>query len=337
MRSSFDLKHNLAKITPESREDLEILAEVLKPGVLVTAKSPRSIKIKRGSELIRAKSGRKEVLMKVEVEKIELTEKLRLNGKIIEIREDFDKGYHTIEIEPGKFFTAEKEWKSWEVDRIKAAERRPVTILICILDDLEADLYLIKERYKHLVNIKSEISGKRYDTKGTENKRKEYYDSVIKKIVNRSERARKIIIAGPGFEREDLQKRIKLREKQIVDKIIMEKTYHTGELGLQEILKKDLIEKISKMSRISKETKAVEQLLYEIGKNGKAVYGLEQTKEAVESGLVGLLLVSVDKIQDFEGVLDEADRLNSEIMVISPEHTSGKKLLGLGGIAGLLK
>ncbi len=63
MKSGFDLKHNIGKITPQNREDLELLSEILKPGVFVTAKSPRSIKIKRGSELIRAKTGRKEVLM----------------------------------------------------------------------------------------------------------------------------------------------------------------------------------------------------------------------------------------------------------------------------------
>jgi protein pelota len=337
MKSSFDLKHNIARITPQTREDLEILKEVLKPGIFVTAKSPRSIKIKRGGELIRAKTGRKEVLMKILVEKIELAEKLRLNGKIVEIREDFDKGYHTIEIEPGKFFTVEREWKSWEIDRIKAAERRPEPILVCVLDDMEADLFMIKERYKHLVNIRSEITGKRFDTKEAENKRKEYHDNIIKKIVNRSEQVKKIIIAGPAFEKENLYERIKLKEKKLVEKIIIEQTFQTSELGLQELLKKGLLEKLTKISRITEESKAVEELLEEIGKDGKAVYGLEDTRNAIESGLVRLLLVSVDKISEFEEVLDEADKLKTRIMVISSEHPSGRKLSGLGGIAGLIK
>ena len=114
MKSYFDLKHDFAKITPESQEDLEILKEVISPGSFVTAKSPRSIKIKREGELIRAKSGRKEVIMKLQVEKTELKEKLRLTGKIVEAPEDVEKGYHTIEIEPDKFLKIEKIWKGWD-------------------------------------------------------------------------------------------------------------------------------------------------------------------------------------------------------------------------------
>ena len=111
MRSRFDLKHNIAKIRPHSKEDLFILKEVITPGSFITAKSPRSVKIKREGELIRAKTGRKEVLMKIEVEKIELKDKLRLTGKMLEAPEKVDKGYHTIEVEPNKFLRVEKEWK----------------------------------------------------------------------------------------------------------------------------------------------------------------------------------------------------------------------------------
>ena len=115
MRSSFDLKHNTGRLMAENAEDLEVLRDMLSPGVFVTAKSPRSIKIKREGELVRAKTGRKEVLMKILVEKIELREALRLTGKIVEAPEDVDKGYHTIEIEPDKIFKVEKVWKRWEI------------------------------------------------------------------------------------------------------------------------------------------------------------------------------------------------------------------------------
>ncbi|MEM3489629.1 MAG: mRNA surveillance protein Pelota, partial [Nitrososphaerota archaeon] len=179
MKSSFDLKHNLAKVTPESQEDLEILKEVITPEALITAKSPRSIKIKREGELIRAKTGRKEVILKIKVEKIELKEKLRLTGKIIEAPEDVEKGYHTIEIEPNKFLKIEKKWKGWEIDRVKSAERKVEPILICILDESEADFYLLKERYKFLLHIDSEVSGKRYDTKKAEEKQKEYFQKIL--------------------------------------------------------------------------------------------------------------------------------------------------------------
>ena len=334
MKSYFDIKHNLAKITPESQEDLEILKEVIIPGSFVTAKSPRSIKIKREGELVRAKSGRKEVLMKIQVEKAELKEKLRLTGKIVEAPEDVEKGYHTIEIEPDKFLKVEKQWKGWEIDRIKSAERKTEPVLVCVLDDTEADFYFLKERYNHLLHIDSEVSGKRYDTKKAEEKQKEYLQKILE--ILKSKQVNKIIIAGPAFTKDNVLRLAKEREKPILEKIITDSTFQTGEAGLQELLKKGLIEKLTKISRVTEETKAVEMLLEAMASNGKAVYGLENVKNAVESGLIRMLLVSDEKIRDYEEILDLADRMRVRIMVISSQHEAGEKLLGLGGIAGLL-
>jgi protein pelota len=333
MRSSFDLKHNVGKITPESQEDLEILKEVITIGSLITAKSPRSIKIKREGELIRAKTGRREVIMKLQVEKIDLKEKLRLTGKIIEAPEDVEKGYHTIEIEPDKFLKVEKIWKGWEIDRIKSAERRAEPVLVCILDESEADFYLLKERYKHLIHLDSEVSGKRYDTKKAEEKQKEYFSKILE--ILKSKQVNKIIIAGPAFAKDNVLRLAKEREKQLLEKIIIDSTFQTGETGLQELLKKGLIEKLTKISRVTEETKAVESLLEALSKSGKAVYG-EKVKSALESGIISLLLVSDEKIREYEEVLDLADKMRIKIMVISSSHEAGEKLLGLGGIAGLL-
>lgn len=335
MRSSFDLKHNIGKITPESNEDLSILKEVLTPSNLVTAKSPRSVKIRREGNLVRAKTGRREVIMKVQVEKIELKENnLRLTGKIVEAPEDVEKGYHTIEIEPGKFLKIEKVWKSWEVDRIKSAERKHEPILICILDETEADFYFLKERYKHLFSIVSEASGKSFESKKAETKRSEYYAKILEELKKRSEKVKKIVIAGPGFARDDLQNLMKQRSKELLEKIIVDFTYQSGNLGLQELLKKGLIEKLTKYSRITQETNAVERLLEDINKN-KAVYGMEKTREALENGLVSLLLVSNTKVREFEELLGIADKMKCNIIVIS-EHDAGEKLLGLGGIGAIL-
>jgi protein pelota len=333
MRSSFDLKHNVGKITPESLEDLEILKEAITSGAFVTAKSPRSIKIKREGELIRAKTGRKEVLMKLQVEKVELKEKLRITGKIVEAPEDVEKGYHTIEIEPDKFLKVEKIWKGWEIDRIKSAERKSEPVLVCILDESEADFYLLKERYKHLVHIDSEVSGKRYDTKKADERQKEYFSKILE--ILKSKQMNKIIIAGPAFAKDNVLRLAKEREKQLLEKIIIEPTFQTGETGLQELLKKGLIEKLTKISRVTEETQAVEKLLEAVSSSGKAVYG-DKVKEAIESGMVSLLLISDEKIREYEETLDLADKMRVKIMVVSSQHSAGEKLLGLGGIAILL-
>jgi protein pelota len=99
---------------------------------------------------------------------------------------------------------------------------------------------------------------------------------------------------------------------------------------------KGLIEKLTKISRVTEETKAVESLLEAVAGSGKAVYGLDNVKNAVESGQVKLLLISDEKIMECEETLNLAVKMRVRIMVISSQHEAGEKLLGLGGIAGLL-
>jgi len=335
MKSRFDIKHDIGKITPDSLDDLYILKQIITPDSFVTSKTPRSVKIRRGNELIRAKTGRREVVLKIKVEKVELVERLRLTGKIVEAPETVERGYHTIDVELGTFIKVEKEWKNWEINWIKSAERKPEPILICVLDETEADFYLLKERYKHLLHIRSEVSGKRFEAKKAEKKRQEYYSKILNQIVKKSERVKKIIIAGPGFAREDISRIIKIRNKELLEKIMLEFIYQTGDLGLKELLKGGLIERLTKFSKIAKETQAVEMLLTEMKKNGNVVYGLEKTKEALNN--IDLLLISDEKVREFEEILNLADNMRIRIMIISSEHGSGQQLLGLGGIAGLLR
>jgi protein pelota len=336
MRSQFDLKHNMAKLTPESAEDLEILRRVIPAGSLVTSKSPRSIKVKREGELVRAKTGRKEVVMTVKVEKVDLEDSLRINGMIVDAPEDVDRGYHTIDIEPDKFLTVEKEWKGWEVDMVRAAEKKTEPVLVCILDENEADFFMLKERYKFLVHLETESSGKRFDPKKAEERQKEYFAKLLDILRSKSLGTTKIIIAGPAFAKENLQQMVKEREKSLLPKIISDSTYQSGYAGLQELLKKGLIEKLTKISRVTDETLAVESLLQAVSGSGKAAYGAEKVRESIESGSARKILVSDEKIAQLEEVLDLADKSGIEIMVVSSGHAAGDKLLGLGGIASML-
>ncbi len=92
-----------------------------------------------------------------------------------------------------------------------------------------------------------------------------------------------------------------------------------------------------KHSRISEETEAVEKLLSEIAKDGLAVYGLKETQKALEAGAIETMLVSDKKVRDVEDLIERAEKQKAKILIVSSEHQSGEKLLGLGGVAGLLR
>ncbi len=330
MKSGFDLKHNIGKITPENADDLEVLRKVLREGDLITAKTLRSIEIRRGEEKIKA--GKRFYVLTIQLEKIGLDNVLKLGGKIVEGPEEVERGYHTLEIEPGTFTTVIHNWKSWEIDWIKSMQVKIENILVCVLDEREADFYSLRARYIHLLHLTAESSGKMYESR----REAEYLSNVLKELERKAGKFNKIIIAGPGFARDNLNNLIKQRARDIINKIKNDFTYQTGELGIKELLKKGLIENLVKESRISKETYLVELLLSNL-KEGKAVVGLEKVKENLINGMVDTVLVSDSKIKEYESVLDSAENLKSRIMIISSGHPSGEQLLGLGGLAALLR
>ena len=331
MKSTFDLKHDIGKVTPENADDLWILSEVITPDSIVTAKTMRSVEVRRGAE--KEKVGRRPMVLSVLVEKIEIGETLRLGGKIVAGPEDVEHDWHTIDVKPGTFLTVERKWKSWEVNKIKAAQIKSDPILVCILDDSEADLYLVREKKKHLVHIPGGTLGKKTGV----SKKPEYYGKVIGEIKRYAPQGKRIVVAGPGFAREELQGLLKQKEKDLMPKMIFDSLSHTGEVGLQELFKRGLLEKITSLSRISEETAVVEKLLSEIVKEGKAVYGGWETREALDAGAIDILLVSDKNVREMEPLLEDAEKMGTKVMIISSTHSSGEKFFGLGGVGGILR
>ncbi len=330
MKSSFDLKNGIGRITPESLDDVYLLEGIITPGAVLKAKTLRSREIWRGEERVK---GKKEmILIAIAVEKILFAEnQLRVNGKIVEGPEDLERGYHTIEIEPGTFFTLQKDWKSWEIDKIKKAAKQHEKVLICIMDESEADIFLMQERAKHITHFTCSLGKK----SGVSTKLQYFAD--ILNVFRNYEDVKYFFVAGPAFAKEDLLKYLKEKDREVAKKVIIETVQQTGELGLGELLKGGSLAKVIKLSRLSEETSAVERLLEEIAKDGLAVYGLNETQKALESGAVEVLLVSDKKVREFESELEKAEAVKTKIMIISSEHQSGAKLLGLGGIAGFLR
>ncbi|MBR9682424.1 MAG: mRNA surveillance protein pelota, partial [Candidatus Aenigmarchaeota archaeon] len=322
---------DIGKVTPENADDLWTLSEIITADSIVTTKTMRSIEIRRGGE--KEKVGRKPMVLSVLIEKIDIGETLRLGGKIVAGPEDVEHDWHTIDVKPGTFLKIERKWKSWEINKIKAAEKKADPILICILDDSETDFYMIKENKKHLVHILGGTLGKKTGV----SKKPEYYGKVIGELKRYAPEAKKIIIAGPGFAREEIQGLIKQKEKELMTKIIFDSLAHTGEVGLQELFKRGILEKVTNLSRISEETAVVEKLLSEIVKEGKAVYGGWETREALDAGAVEILLVSDKMVREMEPLLEDAEKMRTRVMIISSLHASGEKFLGLGGVGGLLR
>lgn len=329
MKSSFDLRHGIGRLKPENADDLWLLSKIVSSGDLVTAKTLRSVEVRRGEE--KEKVGKKSVILTIKVEKIELNQALRLGGKITEAPPEIPHEWHTIDVEPGSELKVVRGWKSWEIDKLKAAAKAAIPVVVCILDEREADIWLIKERPKHMVHIKAVGVGK-----GEEKSKKAEFHGEVVSVLKRQE-AQYVIIAGPGFEKENIVNFIRERDKELAKKVTVDGLNHTGEPGLNELIKRKTIEKLTKGSRLTEEVEAVEEFFTLLAKGGNVAYGKKQVEQAVESGAVDILLVSDEKVREFEMLMESAEKMKGKVMIISAQHSAGEKLLGMGGIAALLR
>ena len=326
-----NLKRGLITVRLENPDDAWKLESVLEEGDLVSGRTLRSMEILRGDK--KEKTGKKSMFLKIKLEKKEFHEysgKLRLIGKILDGPEDIIGSYHTLNAEEGKTIEIEKEWKKWQVEKLKKSLVNQPKVLVCIMDERDCSFFEISEKIKKIAEIRNVTAGKQFGADY-----KSYFGKVISFMLKKD--FEKIILAGPGFAKEDLYKKMGEREKELSKKITLDSCSHTGETGIQEIIKRGTIERVGKESRITRETKLVEEFLGEIAKDGMVTYGKEEVKKALEMGAVEKLLVSEKTLKENEKLMEDAEKSGANIFIISEEHESGQKLSRLGGIAAFLR
>ncbi len=327
-----NLKEGKISLKIHTLDDLWHLQKILEPGDLVTAKTKRKTSIKKGQEI--EEGERKPMILTLAMEKAELHKdmgNLRITGPIKAGPDDVQlSSYHTIGIKPGSELTVKKEhWKRYQLKRLTEAKTKDGMIFICLIDREQANFAELRESGTEMLGT---VKAKKF---AEDEKRDEYYGEVLGFIRKRGW-SRDIIIAGPGFERENLFDYTKAREPELAKKMHLHYVSSVGKSGLNEVLK-TCADKIITSSRIARETHYVEELFSKIKTDGAAAYGLKETEKAVEMGAVETLLVSEEKVGEFEKLMNRVERMGGEVVIISDDHESGEGFLHLGGIAALLR
>lgn len=334
-----NLKEGLVVLVPDNLDDLWHLDKILEKGDLVSASTTRKFVSESG------KSERKEVRVTLELESLDFnpsSERLHVLGTITEGRPEkyVSLGaHHSIDVNPGIKLGVKKHWKKHQLDRLEGAVRasKQPKLVIIALDDEEAEIALLLDSgIKRKANIKSGKSGKQYESSS---KQGNYLNEVFEalKLV----KASKIIVAGPGFTKDDFKDFCAEREPDLAGKILVEGAGSGGESGVREVIKRGVVERVAAESRLSKETLLVEEVLKEIAQDGLVSYGLKEVKQALDCSAVKTLLVSDSLFQKerdkAERLMDKADQARAEAYIINSEEEPGKKLDAIGGVAALLR
>lgn len=337
---SFDKKEGRMKLIPEVLEDLWHLERVLEPGDVVSSSSTRVFKASEAGE-----EERKKVRIELQAEKIDFSKsasKLRVTGKIIGggPEEYIQLGrHHTIDVELQKPVEIKKEWKGYQLQRIEKAKessKKPL-IGILVMDEGKA-LFAVVREYGMEFGPEMTSHASKGDEK-FEEKRSQFFGDVAKHL--REIKVSRIVVAGPGFAKENLKKFISGRDEELLGRLSFESCSTAEESGVYELLKRGVLSKIAEEQRVQEEFSLLEGFLAELSRgSGLAVYGIEEVREALDcKALMKLLVVDelLRKDKKIEELLDDAEKMKAEIFLFSSESEAGKQLTGLSGIAGILR
>jgi protein pelota len=166
-----------------------------------------------------------------------------------------------------------------------------------------------------------------------------FYEDIVQ-TISKFEGIKGIVIAGPGFGKNDFYQFISQKHPDIAKISRLESTGAGGRSGIHEVLQKGILEEMATEGRIALEIRMMARVLEEIGKTSNLVaYGTNEVKTAAEAGAIEELLV-IDELlrkKDVEKIMDMVENLGGKVMVISSEHDGGKQLSALGGLAALLR
>jgi protein pelota len=332
----FDRKTGELKAALDIVEDLWHLSKVIAPGDLAEGSTYRSVKFGDKEE-------RKRVFIAVQVEDVEFSKsvnRLRLRGKIVRgSPEEFVQlgRYHTLELEPGDKIQIIKQWKNYELNRLKEAEKetKKPRLRIVVLDEEKALTAIVRGfgvEYGPELESKTSKRDEKHEEKALQ-----YLGDVAAEIEKHEER---YVVAGPGFTKENLKKFLEKRKPELLKRITFENCSYAERSGVDELLKKGVVERLIGEERVERETKLMDELTREISKEGLAAYGLKEVAAAAEAFAVEKLLVLDSFLRaspEAEKLAEVVDRNRGAVIVIAEDSDPGLKLKGFGKIAAFLK
>ena len=208
------------------------------------------------------------------------------------------------------------------------------------MEDDVADFGLMRQfGIEYYGPLMGNVSGKRIIDKNRAKNIEKFYQKIVDYIL-KFENIQTIVLAGPGFFKNDFYKYLENKHSDLAKKSILEATGSGGRVGINEVLKKGTVEKLATENRVAFEIAAINEILQEIAKSSPlVVYGKKEVKKAIDMGAIEKLLV-LDKLirsEDLEESMDMVENMSGEVLVISSEHEGGKQLEGLGGLAATLR
>jgi protein pelota len=238
-----DEKEGIVEVVPETLDDLWHLSHIIEVGDNASSKTTRRIQDTSGDKIRSDRGVKKTFYLGLDIESINFhlfTGKLRLTGVITRGPEDLIPlgSHHTLEVKLNTPLSIRKErWPKWAIKRVNQAieASKKLSAIIVVLEDDTATLGLMRQfGIEYYGPIKGHVSGKRIIDKNRQKNIIQFYEKVIESI-EKFDSIQNIVIAGPGFVKNDFYDYIKDKHKELAEISIVEATGSGGRNGISEV------------------------------------------------------------------------------------------------------
>ncbi len=332
-----DEKKNYVKLHIDSLDDLWTINNIIEKGDVVYGITFRREET-RDDSIRSKKTERIKLKLGIEVNKIEFqefTDRIRINGKIVDGPEDYLGSMQTISFQPGEEIEIIKnEWSDIflkEIERAVNDSIKPKVIFLAMDDEYATIALMHNYGIEEIAEIKLNKHHKDVEEDG-----KDDFGEIISKLKQYWDGKMPIVVLGPGFTKNNF---LNYLDNEMLGKVMVVDTSYASMRGIFESIKSGTLDRLIEKQRVAIELKLISDLLEQIGKNGKYAYGMDQVKRAIENGAVEKLLVLDSKIKDKETMemMKIVEKMRGEIYIISSYHEYGKILKNFGGVAALLR
>lgn len=328
----------------ETPSDLWRLSRLVRPGESVGASTTRRDP-EAPEDVAGAERSRRRVFLTVRAEQVEFhgfSQHVRITGPIVE--GPFDLGrHHTLDLSEGDEVALTKPTlgpgEAALLDEGLSGRADP-TILLAAVDWGDSSLVRLRGRaVEPVADLRRTIAGKRYRGGQGEKDRDAYVAELLTVLRREAPTATAIVVAGPGFLKEELNRRLAEADPVLARKVRLFPTAEAGRVGIDELLRSGKASEALRGSVAAEESEVVERLVRALAGGTRAAVGPREVSEAVEAGAVETLLLSDRRLVDpaLAPVLDRARAERLRLFVVREEGEAGRRLAGLGGVGALLR
>jgi len=268
--------------------------------------------------------------------------------------------YHTLDLFVGHTLTLIKEeWDIISLERIEEAcdITKTADIGAVVLQEGLANICLITNtmtvvRQRIEVSIQKKRKG---FASGYETSMKKFYQQVMDAIIHHInfDVVKVLIIASPGFLRDDLYKfmmeeAMKNEIKVLLEnksKILLIHCSSGHKHALTEVLLEPGVRNQLSNTKFSEEIKALQRFYDMLNKDtGRAFYGIKSIMAACENGAIDTLLLSdklfrsddIETRKKYIKLVEDVRAMGGKVLIYSSLHNTGEQLNQLTGVAAIL-